>query len=301
MAHIVLNGTAVLAKAARRREPGRRTAQPALPVAWRFALLGTLLAPMLARLFEDLSPQLLWSPVAGGWMILAVLALLPLVLRRTWQGWRRWRRNCRCLAAVRTAYLAHADKLALNRVRLLHADEYGIEDPSRWHAHLGRFVSKVVLPLVRSADRAFFVEHFRESAIRLLDEAARQKRLEQIMPGRSGGRITGSDFERYCLDELRKGRWRARPTGASGDQGADIVAELQGRAVVFQCKFHAAPIGNKAVQEVAAARHHYRADAACVVSNQGYTKGARALAATNDVFLIHYSELPGFRQLAFAG
>ncbi|WP_200840508.1 restriction endonuclease, partial [Geminicoccus flavidas] len=148
--------------------------------------------------------------------------------------------------------------------------------------------------------QAFFAAEFRSFAIALLDEAARQKRTKALGSLKPGRKLSGRDFEQFCMEELRKQDWRARVTGASGDQGADIIAEHKGKAVVFQCKYHSAPIGNKAVQEVAAARQHYQAHAACVVSNQGYTRAARALAATNNVFLIHYSELAGFKRMAFA-
>ena len=53
-------------------------------------------------------------------------------------------------------------------------------------------------------------------------------------------------------------------------------------SVVLQCKLYARPVGNKAVQEVAAARTFYDAGFAAVVSNADYTEAARRLARRNE-------------------
>lgn len=236
----------------------------------------------------------------SGWIALFIVLLIPLLLRLSFLLYLRHRWRRRCLAAIRTAFLQHADKLALNRARLVHVDDYGMEETERWHKHLERFVARVVVPQLKPRQRPFFARHFHSFSLALLDEAAKQKKTRALGSLKPSRKLSGADFEQFCMEELRKQDWRARPTAASGDQGADIIAEHKGRAVVFQCKYHSAPVGNKAVQEVAAARQHYRAQAACVISNQSYTRAARALAATNNVFLIHYSELAGFRKMAFA-
>ena len=73
--------------------------------------------------------------------------------------------------------------------------------------------------------------------------------------------------------------------GGSGDQGADVVAERNGRQMVVQCKRYSRPIGNKAVQEAAAARAYYRADLAAVVGTAPFTASAHDLAKATDVIL----------------
>ena len=93
---------------------------------------------------------------------------------------------------------------------------------------------------------------------------------------------------------LRKAGWNAQVTGASGDQGTDVLARRGKRSLVLQCKLYSKPVGNSAVQQVAAARAHHRADFAAVVSNADFTPQARQLAATNDVFLLHHEELRDF-------
>jgi hypothetical protein len=56
---------------------------------------------------------------------------------------------------------------------------------------------------------------------------------------------------------------------------AELNLSRDGKRIVVQCKFYSKPVGNKAVQEAAAARLHEHADKAIVVSNAAYTKAAR--------------------------
>jgi restriction system protein len=67
--------------------------------------------------------------------------------------------------------------------------------------------------------------------------------------------------------------------------------------VVLQCKLYSQPVGNKAVQEVVAARNFERARFGVVVSNNSYTTPAQTLASANGVHLIHHRELAGLENL----
>ncbi|MGH7050198.1 MAG: restriction endonuclease [Acetobacteraceae bacterium] len=99
------------------------------------------------------------------------------------------------------------------------------------------------------------------------------------------------DFERCCADYLGLTGWDARTTKGSGDQGADVIARKANHLLVVQCKKYQKPVGNKAVQEVIAARAYQRATAAAVVSNQTYTRAARELAEKAGVLLLHFTDL----------
>jgi restriction system protein len=91
--------------------------------------------------------------------------------------------------------------------------------------------------------------------------------------------------------QLRSAGWSASTTKGSGDQGTDIIATKADLRLVVQCKLYNHPVGNKAVQEIAAARTHEKADWAAVVSNARYTPAAEELAATNGVLLLHHTDL----------
>jgi len=98
-------------------------------------------------------------------------------------------------------------------------------------------------------------------------------------------------YEQFCALLARKCGWNANTTSGSGDQGADILARKAGRTLVIQCKKYSKPVGNKAVQEVIAAREYTQADNAAVVSNSTYTKSAKALAHASQVHLWHHVDL----------
>ena len=99
--------------------------------------------------------------------------------------------------------------------------------------------------------------------------------------------MTGIEFEGYCAELLiRSGFCRVIVTPPSGDYGADIVAyDKQGCKWVFQCKRFKNKVGNTAVQEVVAAKAHYKAEYSAVMTNSVLTDGARRLARENNVVL----------------
>lgn len=99
------------------------------------------------------------------------------------------------------------------------------------------------------------------------------------------------EYEGYCRSLLEQFGWKAWQTPPSGDQGADVVAEKKNVVIVLQCKLWSQPIGNKAVQEVVAAKALHSATVAIVVSNQPYTDFAKQLAAANNVLLLHHDDL----------
>ncbi len=69
------------------------------------------------------------------------------------------------------------------------------------------------------------------------------------------------------------------------------MAEMAGRRMVVQCKLYGTAVGNRAVQEVYAAQAHFRAAAAVVVCDAGFTPSARALAASTGVRLASSADL----------
>lgn len=104
-------------------------------------------------------------------------------------------------------------------------------------------------------------------------------------------RLSGVEYETFCVLLLREKGWSAETTPGSGDYGADIVAEKKGRRMVVQCKRWSENVGVTAVQEVHASRSHYKADDAVVVTTMGYTRAARELARTTGVRLMLHQDL----------
>jgi hypothetical protein len=103
--------------------------------------------------------------------------------------------------------------------------------------------------------------------------------------------MTPLEFEKHCKALLLNVGWNARTTIGSGDQGADVIADINNRRLVVQCKYYSQPVGNAAVQEVVAARLFYSAHIAAVVSNAPFTKSAQELAKRSSVTLLHHTRL----------
>ncbi|MEP2891456.1 restriction endonuclease [Tateyamaria sp.] len=99
------------------------------------------------------------------------------------------------------------------------------------------------------------------------------------------------EFEHWTAEVLNNFGWNAQATQGTGDQGADVVAELEGHTCIIQCKLYKNAVGNKAVQEVDAARTFFDGHSAAVVGKSGFTRSAKQLAGKNDVLLIDVSEL----------
>lgn len=108
---------------------------------------------------------------------------------------------------------------------------------------------------------------------------------ESTKPHKNVKDMTGIEFEGYCAERLiNNGFYKVSVTPPSGDYGADIVAyDKSGRKWVFQCKRFKNKVGNTAVQEVVAAKAHYKADFGAVMTNSELTRGAKLLAEENNV------------------
>ena len=198
---------------------------------------------------------------------------------------------------------AQRDRLRVRRLQLVIVDPYGTRDMDKWTREKAYFCKSRVL---RSLAARGLTEHWPAIARevdRRIERAAspprsgwrrQPRRSTRDDPGRFDPRMSPTDYERHCALLLRKAGWEAEVTVASGDQGTDVLARRGKRSLVLQCKLYSKPVGNSAVQQIAAARLHHRADFAAVVSNADFTRRARELAATNGVYLLHHEELRDF-------
>jgi restriction system protein len=91
-------------------------------------------------------------------------------------------------------------------------------------------------------------------------------------------RMTGIQFEEYLIMFFEACGYQATKTPSSHDQGADIILKLLGESIAVQAKRQKNPVGNKAVQEVFAAKKYYLAHKAMVITTCTFTKSAIDLA-----------------------
>lgn len=185
----------------------------------------------------------------------------------------------------------HAPSLARKRAQLVYYDDYGIEVAGAWHKERDRFIDSVVMPSLTSWERMASVRPM------LYEEIERQAASVCV-------RFAPEDAEQYehfCAEILRQAGWDATVTPYGSDQGADVIAIMNGKRVLLQCKRYSGNVGNKAVQEAIAACHYYLCDAGAVVSNSGYTRSARQLAATASIALLHHDALYTWAQQLGSG
>ena len=176
----------------------------------------------------------------------------------------------------------HQAVLSRKRALSMREDDYGNVIDQEWQKEIDYFLNNVL------------------SGIEVPERWARQQ-IEIFAAGSDGtdsgimpqsvSEFSGAEYEFLCAKLLREAGWDASLTQASNDQGADIIAQRDGLRVVVQCKRYAKPVGNKAVQEVVAAKAITGAHKAVVITNAGYTNACKELAAANQVLLLHHDDL----------
>ena len=105
---------------------------------------------------------------------------------------------------------------------------------------------------------------------------------------------TGREYEECISNYLKANGYKCTLTPKSGDQGVDVIVHLENVDIAIQCKMYSMPVGNEAVQEVVAGAKYYNCRVACVVSNSSFTASSVSLAASNNVRLLHHSQLLEF-------
>lgn len=189
----------------------------------------------------------------------------------------------------------HIKTLANRRDTLVRVDRYGVVDGKDWITEVQHFVDNVIRPTMTEDEAAevhkYGMNRFFQEAIE--ERVARYCENRQAPASVPEG-FSPSDFEGACAAVLRSHGWTASTTKGSGDQGADVIAEKDGRKLVLQCKLYTGVVGNKSIQEAIAARIFYHADLAAVVCKTSYTKSANQLAQASGVATLNFGELPDF-------
>lgn len=118
-----------------------------------------------------------------------------------------------------------------------------------------------------------------------LDEFERDLGSSQKIEIGDFTKLKGYEFEEYLKNLFRVLGYTVIKTPLSGDQGADLIISKDNERIVVQAKKSNQKVSNRAIQEIVAAKSHYKADKAIVVTNSSFTKSAINLALSNDVEL----------------
>ena len=186
--------------------------------------------------------------------------------------------------------------LAKKRTQLITKDDYGDADESKWKKEIASFFNSKIESLPESMALPISPDGVisGEEIGNIIDDVAREGQRELGQLYSFSDDMDGIEYEHFCAEILRESGWEAKVSQASNDQGADIIAERDGKKVAIQCKKYSSPVGNKAVQEVSASKLHYGTEFAAVVTNNTFTNSAKQLANSNNVHLLHHSDLESF-------
>jgi len=234
-------------------------------------------------------------------LVIGAVGVIGVIMRLLYKNYKKRVLTEKVMKAVYTTINQHKRALVRKRFQTLRHDDYGNLLIEPWQKELSYFLEKVLDPAIRliGPEEYALYETMRPALLltiaHLIEQQAGSSESFTLGPN-----LTPTGYEQYCAEQLRLAGWSADTTKVSGDQGTDIIAQKGDLRLVVQCKLYNHPVGNKAVQEVSAARAHEQADCAAVVSNSRYTYSAQQLASTNGVLLLHHSDLRNIDDLLSA-
>ena len=103
-----------------------------------------------------------------------------------------------------------------------------------------------------------------------------------------------TEWENYLAEVFRELGAEVELTKTVGDQGVDLVVEINGRRIAIQAKGYENAVSNSAVQQAVAGKAPYGCDGCSVLTNSRFTRSAVELAASNRCTLIGEDEFPAF-------
>lgn len=263
----------------------------------------------IERTFVDLALSGVGIALIGAALLVMLVREYPvqvLVLTGLALGTRQYlknRKNQKRAAELESAMRSADQQIERHRSALigyyrqsLRRDQFGNEDASVWRKWITTFVETQVRPEVLSSrvpmDHAL-LEQLAKHVDGRVRHMASSDQIAETTDGASDT-LTPIDYERNCASSLFRRGWTVHPTPATGDHGADVVAEKGTKRLIVQCKLYSQPVGNKAVQEAYSALRLYNGTHACVVAPNGFTAQAERAAQGLSVKLLHHSQLEAF-------
>lgn len=249
----------------------------------------------LWKKMSTLSAQIGWH---NGFVKVIEWGLGLYVLLKAARAYRRRRTFRNTVQTGKRLIDTLADRLQIRRKQLVFQNAYGTTIYDKWNKEKSEFMRREMYACLSKHGYEKYFEKATPELLTYLDQVAFKEphavAAKNSNPDIYAPDMDPFDYERYCAKLLKKAGWDAIVTSECGDQGADIVATKKGLRLILQCKLYSRAVGNDAVQQVAAARHHYAGRFAAVVSNAPYTIPAQQLAKTNKIFLLHHDELQDF-------
>ncbi len=189
---------------------------------------------------------------------------------------------------IEDAIRPHLAQLLLERTRGGYQDKYGHWNFDAWFREADGFFTSVVSGTVGSAHKTQYYKELN----RMLDIYEAQLNKQPLSA--VSDVASGLDFEIHVASLIESVGLSVRRIGGSGDQGVDLIAVSSTMIYAVQCKWHSAPIGNSAVQQVKAGEKFHSCEASVVVGKSGFTPSARKLAAALGVDLVDLENVAAY-------
>ena len=193
-------------------------------------------------------------------------------------------------ARVKLAVKKHLSALRRNLDKAIRKNDYGAVEFDGTNEEISRFLVSVGFDSV-DAKSGEYISIVKETVAECEAQLEKSEFDPLDLPD------DGFEFEFWVADNLKKFGWDAKATAGAGDQGVDVIAVKNDIKVGIQCKLYSGSVGNKAVQEIIAARDYFDLDFAAVLTNADYTKSAKELALKSKVKLLTQYDIPDFDDL----
>ncbi len=138
----------------------------------------------------------------------------------------------------------------------------------------------------------------RSSAQREAEERARADEQRRLREQREEGerqrlrtlaelnKLTGRQFEELIASLFKKDGYAVRHCGGSGDEGIDLILELDQSKDVVQCKRWKSDIGSPVIRDFYGAIMHAAARHGFIITTASFSSSARAFALGKPITLI---------------
>lgn len=195
------------------------------------------------------------------------------------------------IAAVYERLLVpHVKVLKRKKAQLIYMDEWGRLFTDAWDRELVSYINTVFWTMLTPAEQRVF-GHYPVQEMLTKEIETRIANTPETPGIAFASDMDPLGYEKLCAERLAAAGWAVRTTKGSGDQGVDVIGDADGMRVVLQCKLYSSKVGNGAVQEIIAGMKFEDAHFGAVVSNMGFTPGARQLATKSGVDLLHHDEI----------
>jgi HJR/Mrr/RecB family endonuclease len=188
----------------------------------------------------------------------------------------------------------HSPTLRMNLTRAVKKDDYGTVLTDNRSKEIQRFLLSMNL--------AAPSEDARKDDERLVKAILKLQFMKDQLKGFDPNTApqNGIAFEYWVAEQLEKYGWKTQVTKGSGEQGCDIIAEIDRLKIGVQCKRYTDPVNNTAVQQALGSIPYYGLDKAVVVTTSDYTRSAKELALSAGIILLTVLDIPKMREIVDA-